>query len=464
MKNNQKLPTSFRDPSGFLFFDKGVLYRQINLVYKENFERLIESGLIDHLVKKGKLVPHTDADLSPPSPENAYKFIQPEQLGFISYPYEWSFSQLKDAALLTLDIQKRAMKRGLSLKDSSVYNIQFRLKNAKPILIDTLSFEIYEEGSPWVAYRQYCQHFLAPLALMAYTDIRLSQLMRVYIDGIPLDLASRLLPRRTKFNFGLLSHIHMHASVQKRYADAGEDVGKVSQERKMSKTNLLALIDSLERTTKKLALAATGTEWGEYYEDTNYSQKANDHKKGIVAKYLDQAKPKSVWDMGANTGIFSRIASQKYISTIAFDIDTDAVEMNYLDIKANKEKNLLPLVLDLTNPSPDIGWHNKERRNLLGRTTPDLIIALALVHHLGISNNVPLEMIAEYFSELSPWLILEFVPKSDSQVKRLLSTRDDIFPNYSFDGLEEAFRKFYAIKTSDDVEDSERRMYLMKRK
>ena len=464
MKNNQKLPASFRDPSGFLFFDKGVLYRQINLVYQDNYEKLMESGLIDHLVKKGKLVPHTDAKLTPSAPKNAYKVIQPEQLGFISYPYEWSFSQLKDAALLTLNIQKRALKRGMSLKDSSAYNIQFQLKNAKPILIDTLSFEIYEEGSPWVAYRQYYQHLLAPLALMAHTDVRLSQLMRVYIDGIPLDLVSRLLPRKTKLNFGLLSHIHMHASVQKRYADSGEEVGKVSQKRKMSKTNLLALIDSLDRTTKKLGLKATGTEWGEYYEDTNYSQKAHDHKKEIVAKYIDQAKPKSVWDLGANTGLFSRIASEKGIPTIAFDIDTDAVERNYLDIKANKEKNLLPLALDLTNPSPDIGWHNKERRTLLERTTPDLIIALALVHHLGISNNVPLEMIAEYFSELSPWLILEFVPKSDSQVKRLLSTRDDIFPDYSFEGLEEAFGKYYDIKASDDIEDSERRMYLMKRK
>ena len=224
MKNNQKLPASFRDPSGFLFFQEDILYRQVNLVYQENFNRLVESGLYDHLVNSGKLISHKETELPPPEPETAYKVIQPEQLSFISYPYEWSFSQLKDAALLTLDIQKRALQHGMTLKDSSAYNIQFPPEDAKPVLIDTLSFEVYQEGSPWVAYRQFCQHFLAPLALMCFTDERLSQLLRVYIDGISLDLAGSLLPRRTKFNFGLLTHIHLHAAAQKRYA--AEDVGK----------------------------------------------------------------------------------------------------------------------------------------------------------------------------------------------------------------------------------------------
>jgi hypothetical protein len=462
MKNSPKLPASFRDPSGFLFFKNQKLYRQVNQIYQENFDRLIESGLYDHLVKSGMLVPHAEVDLSPPEPELAYKVIQPEELRFISYPYEWCFSQLKDAALLTLEIQKRALKHGMSLKDSSNFNIQFRLDDAKPVLIDTLSFEIYQEGQPWVAYRQYCQHFLAPLTLMAYNDVRLSQLLRVYIDGIPLDLASRLLPRRTRFNFGLLSHIHLHATAQKRYA--AEDVSKVAQTRTMSKTSLLGLIDSLERTTEKLELDFSGTEWAAYYEDTNYTPAAAGHKKELVAKYVEQVNPKLVWDLGGNVGVFSRLASEKGIPTITFDLDTDAVEMNYREIKANKETNLLPLALDLTNPSPDIGWGNRERRSLSGRSTPDLIMALALIHHLSISNNVPFEMVAEYFASLSPWLILEFIPKSDSQVQRLLATREDIFPNYSFEGLEAAFKPHYDIAASEDINESQRRMYLMKRK
>ena len=192
MNKNLTLDSSFRDPSGFLFIREGVLYRQVNRAYAENYARLMESGLYAKLVKAGLLIPHTEANIDPPAPELAFKVICPERVPFISYPYEWSFGQLKDAALATLSIQKRALKAGMSLKDASAYNIQFY--QAKPTLIDSLSFEIYQEGEPWVAYRQFCQHFLAPLALMAYRDVRLSQLLRVYIDGIPLDLASSLLP------------------------------------------------------------------------------------------------------------------------------------------------------------------------------------------------------------------------------------------------------------------------------
>jgi hypothetical protein len=462
MPGTQKLPASFRDPSGFLFFEDETLYRQVNQKYQADYELLMESGLYEFLVKKGMLVPHTDAKVKPPVKENAYKVIQPEQLAFISYPYEWSFSQLKDAALLTLRIQKKALEYGMSLKDSSVYNIQFRQGNAKPVLIDTLSFEKYKEGMPWVAYRQFSQHFLAPLALMSFNDVRLSQLLRVYIDGVPLDLASSLLPRKTRRSFGLLSHIHMSAAAEKRYA--GKDVSEITKNRPMSKMNLLGIIDSLERTVKKLTWTPGGTDWGEYYEDTNYTDTAQEHKKELVAKFVEQAKAGSVWDLGGNVGMFSRVASEKGIPTICFDIDPAAVEKCYLDVKTKKEKNLLPLLLDLTNPSPDIGWHNQERSSLLERQTPDMLLALALIHHLAISNNVPLEMVAEYFSSLAPWLVIEFVPKSDSQVKILLTTREDIFVNYDFEGFEETFGKYYKIRAQEDVVESDRRVYLMERK
>ena len=460
MSTASRLSASFRDPSGFLFHQNGQLFRQVNASYQADFDTLVESGLYQQLTKKGLLIPHTESDTPPPVPELAYKVIQPEMIGFISYPYEWSFSQLKDAALMTLRIQKLALKHGMSLKDSSAYNIQFDTADCRPILIDTLSFEIYQEGSPWVAYRQYCQHFLAPLALMSFTDIRLNQLMRVYIDGVPLDLASQLLPRKTRRNFGLLSHIHVHASAQKRYAgEAQQPSGQT-----LSKTNLLALIDSLERTTKKLTWTPGGTEWGDYYQDTNYSPEASDSKLELVAKLVEQDNPKSVWDLGANTGVFSRTASQKGIPTVAFDIDPTAVERNYRQVKSQKETHMLPLVLDLTNPSPDIGWANQERLSLGKRSTPGLILALALVHHLAISNNLPLEMIAAYFASLAPTLIIEFVPKEDSQVLRLLTTREDIFTNYHFLGFEDAFKKYYKIKTTLDIPGTKRKLYLMARK
>ncbi|HYO67091.1 MAG TPA: hypothetical protein VEU33_13530, partial [Archangium sp.] len=208
---------SFRDPSGFVFRREGIVYRQVNDSYREDFALLQGSGLHAELVQAGQLIPHEEVDLGLAAAPGAHKVLRPRQLPFVSYPYEWSFSQLQDAALLTLDVQEKALARGLSLKDASAYNVQ--LVDGRPMLIDTLSFEKYEEGRPWVAYRQFCQHFLAPLALMSHTDVRLGQLLRLYIDGIPLDLASRLLPGRTRFSFALGMHVHAHARSQQKYAD-----------------------------------------------------------------------------------------------------------------------------------------------------------------------------------------------------------------------------------------------------
>ena len=358
-KNNQSLtlPASFRDPSGFLFADGWTLYRQVNPVYAENYDRLMESGLYDKLVKAGLLIPHQEMKQAPAGREAAYKILQPEIIPFISYPYEWSFSQYKTAALATLSIQKRALKAGMTLKDASAYNIQFL--HGKPVLIDTLSFEMYQEGQPWVAYKQFCQHFLAPLALIAKKDVRLSQLMRVYIDGIPLDLASQMLPNSTRLNFGLLTHIHVHASAQKRYADA--EIAQAKTRSSMSKRAMIGLIDSLRTAIKKLSWKTGGTEWGNYYDITNYSNIAFEHKKDLLADWVEQVKPEIVWDLGANNGEFSRIASSMGIFTISSDIDPTAVEQNYRRVRREEEKHLLPLILDLTNPSPALGWSNQER-------------------------------------------------------------------------------------------------------
>jgi len=199
MGSYQRISSSFRDPSGFLFYENDTIYRQINQYYKENYDFLINSGLYKTLVDSEQLIPHEEVNIKPFNPNTSYKIIKPEKIPFISYPYEWCFSQLKNAALTTLDIQKTAMKYDMTLKDCSSYNIQFH--NGKAILIDTLSFEKYVEGQIWKGYRQFCQHFLAPLALMSQKDIRLNQLLRIYLDGIPLDLTSKLLPLRTRPSF-----------------------------------------------------------------------------------------------------------------------------------------------------------------------------------------------------------------------------------------------------------------------
>lgn len=453
----EQLSASFRDPSGFLFSRNGILYRQINRVYENHYTRLMDSGLYDKLVKANLLIPHIEVDQPQVMSEAAYKVIQPEHVPFISYPYEWSFSQLKDAALATLSIQKRAIKLNMSLKDASAYNMQF--VNGKAALIDTLSFEIYREGEPWIAYKQFCQHFLAPLALMAYRDVRLSQLLRVYIDGVPLDLASGLLPWKTKFNFGLLTHIHIHAGAQKRYSDKA-----VAQHKSgMSKQALTGLIESLENTIKKLTWKPAGTEWGDYYENTNYTDTAFEHKKQLVHEWVMQNQPKLVWDLGGNTGVFSREAASSGAFTVSFDIDPAAVEQNYRTVRSKKELNILPLVLDLTNPSPAIGWDNIERDSFGARGPVDMVLALAVIHHLAISNNVPLPQLAKFFAAQCKWLVIEFVPKSDSQVQKLLASREDIFPHYTREGFETAFSTYFTIRKNEAVRNSERTLYLLER-
>jgi len=455
-----RLGASFRDPSGFLFTRAGVLYRQVNQVYADNYTLLMTSGLYEKLVKTGLLIQHSESDTQPADEKHSFKVLCPERVPFISYPYEWSFGQLKDAALATLSIQKRALKLGMSLKDASVYNIQFH--RGKPILIDTLSFESLQEGEPWVAYRQFCQHFLAPLALMAYRDVRLNQLLRIYIDGVPLDLASQLLPRRTRWNLGLSTHIHLHARLQRRYADIA--VTEARAGRKISKETLLGLIESLRATVRRLEWKPAGTEWADYYIANNYTGFAFDHKKVLVGDWLSKIAPKTIWDLGANTGFFSRVAAETGAYVISSDIDPAAVELNYRQVKENNEQNLLPLVLNLTNPSPSIGWQNRERDSFLQRGSVDAVLALALVHHLAISNNVPLEQVAEFFAVCGEWLIVEFVPKSDSQVQKLLRNRLDIFSEYSRAGFESAFGLWYSIQSSSAVRESERWLYLMKRK
>ena len=450
------LPSSFRDPSGFLFERDGELYRQVNSSYKPHFDALMSSGLYDALVKAGLLVAHADSRVEAPSPEDAYKVIKPERIPFVSYPYEWCFSELKNAALATLEIQAKALDFGMTLKDASAYNIQWR--DAKPVLVDTLSFERYEEGRPWVAYRQFCQHFLAPLALMSRTDVRLSQLLRVYIDGVPLDLASGLLPWRTRLSLGLLTHIHTGAKFQARYADKPAK----AEGRKMGRMGFMGLVDDLRSTVAKLEWRPAGTEWGDYYSDTNYSDAAFSHKARTVGEFLDAARPRTVWDLGANTGTFSRIASSKGAVTVAFDVDPAAVEKNYLECARKKDKNLLPLVADLANPSPSAGWHNRERMSLFERGPADVVMALALIHHLAISNNVPLSRLAEFFGEIAKGLIIEFVPKSDSQVRRLLATREDIFGGYDEPSFRRAFGTAFEVERRIAVEGSERTLWLMR--
>jgi ribosomal protein L11 methylase PrmA len=464
VQETEILSSSFRDPSGAVFCKENQIYRQINLTYQSQFEHLVSSGLYDALIQKNLLIAHDEiAENNFSVDENCYKIIKPEQIPYISYPYEWSYSQLKDAALCTMQIQELAVAHGMVLKDASAYNIQFL--NGRSVFIDTLSFEFYEEGKPWIAYKQFCQHFIGPLSLMAYTDERLSQLFRIYMDGPPLDMVSTLLPAKTWFKYSLLTHVHLHARTQRHYANVAGESERDVVARPISKLAFQALMSSIENCVKGLHWKMSETEWGDYYAATNYQSEAMQHKEILVAEFLQRIPEKTtlLHDLGANDGHFSRIAAAQGYIVMAQDIDPVAVEKNYLFEKKQNEHNILPLIQDLTNPSGGIGWALTERDSFIERCKDSTILALALIHHLALSNNVPLEKLADFFSSLAKYLIIEFVPKEDSQVKRLLTTREDIFPHYHIQGFEQAFSGYFKIVSKEDIRDSHRTLYLLEK-
>ena len=452
---------SFRDPAGFVFTNQGELLRQINPVGRPDYDALMASGLYDKLVQAGDLVRHEEVDPALSPDGRASLVVRPERVAFVSYPYEWSFSQLKDAALLTLRLQKAAVEHGLSLKDATAYNVAY--DQGRPRWIDTLSFERLTPGRPWIAYRQFCQFFLAPLAVMSYVDVRLLQLLRSHLDGMPLELASRLLPASTRLRPGILTHVHLQAAAERRVAEGAPRL-EMRRSSTMSATASAGILDSLERTVRGLGWRPAKTTWGDYYGATNYTDTAFAHKRDIVSEAIDRIGPRSIWDLGANDGTFSRLGSDRGIHTVAFDVDPVAVEKNYRRVVERGERQLLPLLLDLTNPSAGSGWAHEERESFADRGPADLVLALAVVHHLAIAHNLPLPRIAEFFGRIARALVVEFVPKGDSQLQRMLATREDIFERYSRADFEAAFAAWFTIEQVIPVRDAERIMYVMKRR
>jgi hypothetical protein len=446
-------PSSYRDPSGFIFESNVVLYRQVNISFKENFNLFIESGCYEHLVKKELLIPHERIQENLTGSDEYYRTIKPEKIEFISYPYEWSFNMLKDAALLTLHLVKEALPFGLIIKDASPYNIQWH--KGKFIFIDTLSFEKYKE-TPWIAYRQFCESFLGPLLIMHYSKKQLSELMLAWPDGIPLATILSLLPKRSRFSLHTYLHIHLHAKLSQKKSEGPEKT------RTLSKQKLLNLIGSLEILITKLKVPDQKSEWSEYYDEAAQRKDYLDQKKKIIAGWLDEMKDvKTAADLGANEGEFSKLLAEKNIFAIAADLDPYCINNLYKKIKDTGEKNIQPLVINLSNPSPAIGVNNEERSSFISRTKVDLLFALALVHHLAIGKNIPMEMIADLFSRMGRKLIIEFIPKEDDKVKLMLGRKKDIYDNYSETNFVKAFEKYFTVIDKKIIPGSGRVLYLM---
>ncbi len=444
-------PASFRDPSGYVFRRDGVLYRHVAPSYADEYDALLASGLYHELTRTGLLLPHEETSLD--GHDDAHRVLRPEAIPMVSYPYEWAFSQLRDAALLTLDLASRALARGLVLKDASAFNVQFR--GCQPVFVDTLSFERYREGEPWVAYRQFCEQFLAPLALMAFRDPRLAGLWRVNLEGVPLDLATRLLPPSAWLRFGLLVHLRLHARSQAYYADR-----PMPRRLSVSRRSLLALLESLRSAVRRLAPRRTPSAWTEYERTHGYDAAGQRAKQEIVARWLGELRPRRVFDLGGNVGRFSRIAAEAGAYAVCFDNDASVVDAAYLAGRAEGRRDLLPLVMDLVNPSPGLGWDGCERDALSARGPADALLALALVHHLAIGRNVPLGRIAAFLARSARDALVEFVPKEDPQVARLLRSRHDVFHEYTCDGFLSAFGEHFRLEAAESLPGSGRALYL----
>jgi hypothetical protein len=449
-----RLPGSFRDPAGHIYISSDIIYRRIEPAGRAAYERLMQSGLYAALVADGLLISHDDLGAQADQ-VGAWTVIRPERVPLVSYPYEWCFSQLRDAALLTLRVERRAREFGLSLKDASAFNVQFL--RGRPVLIDTLSFEPCPKG-PWAAYRQFCQHFLAPLLLISRSDSRLSRLSQVFMDGVPLSLASRLLPPLSWLRPGVLMHIHLHAKAEEKLS--GRTPVAFVASRKDPGTPL-PLIESLERTIEKLEWKPR-SRWSSYYADQpSYEQDAFTHKRETVKAWLARVRPATVWDLGSNTGEFSRLAVDCGANAVAFDADEACVEVMYREVRARQIDRLLPLVSDLASPSPAIGWGNTERMTLEQRGPADLVLALALVHHLAIANNVPFAEIADYFARLGRRVIVELIPRADGMVRQMMAGREEAFPGYDVEPFERAFAARFSVDERAVLTPSDRVLYLM---
>lgn len=457
MTTNYKHSSSFRDPSGFVFTDKGVVRRSILPVYFSQYKALKKSLFFDKLFKAGLLIPHKEISES----ENEI-IIQPEQIPFITYPYEWSFNQYKEAALLTLKLQKYSLEHGFSLKDASAFNITFH--KGKAIFIDTLSFDFYVDNTPWRAYKQFVTHFFGPLLLAKYHGTQSLKLMSNFIDGIPVKLLSSMLPPKTKLNPFLYSNIHLLAKFEDKHNKSYKGVSKTKF---LSKKGQLNIITSLYDYIKKISLKEL-SEWGNYYDKINYSDAAFKEKAKIIESWVVDFNVKTLIDIGGNDGTFIRQLQQKIYLALVCDIDNNAVDFNQKTSKTNNEDYMLPFVLDVLNPSPAIGFNNKERQSFIERIqslSPDVTLVLAVIHHMTLSGNVPFDMSARFFASFSKRLIIEFPKREDSWVKRLLDTKGEFkahFDFYNINDFEDNYLKYFNIVEKIQIKDSHRVMYFLK--
>ncbi|HSR67210.1 MAG TPA: methyltransferase [Acidobacteriota bacterium] len=467
MPNVEVEPGSFRDRTGRIVYADGAVYRLLSRQGQAEWRALSSSDFFRQCLQEEKIIATEEAgweELGPEvsfSPESWPGLLRHQRIPFISYPYEWSFDMLKDAALLHLDLLRRALAADMLMKDSSPYNVQWH--GTDPVFIDVLSFQRLEQGEPWSGYRQFCQLFLNPLLLEAYKKVDFRPFLRGSIEGITPAQCDALMSLRDRFRRGVFSHVYLQSKLENRFAHSRQPVKGQIQQAGFDKSLIERNVQNLHRLIARLRKTEGSSPWSDYVRQHSYSDGDQQAKADFVRRGVSMIGPNLVWDLGCNVGEFSRIAAEAADYVVAIDSDSLTVGRLYRQLKHEGNRKILPLVVNLADPSPDLGWRCRERRELSARGTPDLTLCLALVHHMVIGANIPLDEFIDWLASLNSSLIIEFVSKEDPMAQALLRNKPDQYRDYNQALFEECLRKHFRLRHRRVLTSGTRVLYLAER-
>ena len=453
-------PGSFRDPDTRVFRYNGAVFRCLTARAHADWTRLAATEFHARFMADRRVVPTrlvTDPESLPPLAARWAAVLEHERVPVVSYPYEWSFGMLKDAALLQLDVTRAALDEEMTLKDATAFNVQWF--GAHPTFIDTGSFTAYAAGEPWAGYRQFCETFLYPLLLQAYRNVPFHPWLRGSLEGITAAQCSALLSGRDLLRRGVLAHVFLQAKAQSRYEDTPGDVRQELRAAGFGAALIKHNIDRMRRTVERLRWGPGRSTWSEYQREHSYVDADLRRKTEFVEQALARRRWPLVWDLGCNTGNYSRMAAKHADYVLALDADHVVVEHLYRELHAGGPANILPLVADVADPSPGLGWRGRERLPLADRTAPELIMCLALMHHLVIGRNIPLDEFVAWLAQFGAEVILEFVGRDDPMVKRLLLNRRDQEFEYSDAALGAALGRHFGAVTHETLASGTRTLY-----
>lgn len=455
---------SFRDPASRVYVAGNRVLRGINEETAKNLDALTEAPFYRELVKDGLVVTTAPADVCDPEVHGILadgwtKAIEHDRIPVITYPYEWTFSMLRDAALLTLDILERAIREGWILKDATPFNVQF--VGSRPIFIDTPSFVPRQTGEHWRAYRQFCMLFLYPLMLKAHAGIDFNGLLRADLDGVTPIQAARYFRGLNRLKRGVLSHVTLPAWIESSIERKERDRAAVRQRasRPQSEVLVLALVQSMRRLISNLRYRVSHTAWSEYDRTHSYDEIEFLAKREFVTEAASHNRTQISWDLGCNTGTFARIAAGFSANVIAADSDHDALEKLYLEERKSNDRKITPTYVNVANLSPNQGWAGRERDAFDARNKPQLVICLALIHHIVLSSNIPIPMFLAWLRTLNARIIIEFVDRQDEMVVKLLTNKSEKYSAYNLKNFELELAKLFKPIRKLDLKGEARKLY-----